>query len=82
MSKRAISAKISMAIYEQLAVAAERSDRSMSWIIELALENYLAIDDAMHEGVLTGLAELKSGNLVAHAEVRAWAAGAPGDANG
>jgi len=79
MSKRAISAKISMEIYEQLALAAERSDRSMSWIVEQALENYLALDEATHGAVVTGLAELAAHNLVPHAEIRAWATGIPGD---
>lgn len=81
MTKRAISAKIPFDIYERLATAAERSDRSMSWIVEQALENYLALDDTSHEAIVTGCTELKAGKLVPHAEVRAWAAAGPGDSH-
>lgn len=75
MTKRAISAKISTEIYERLATAAKRSDRSMSWIIERAIENHLDQAAAGERAILDGIADITAGRTRPHTEVKAWAAG-------
>ena len=73
-ASRPISAKVPDDLYERLSRAAERNDRSMSWITEQALQNYLDEDDARHQHILEGLADVTAGRTVPHAEVKAWAA--------
>lgn len=74
MATRPISAKVPDELYTRLNAAAERNDRSMSWITEQALQNYLDEDEARHQHILEGLADVDAGRTVPHAEVTAWAA--------
>lgn len=69
---RVISAKIPAELYERLCHSAERNDRSMSWIIKQALDNFLA-DEERHRRMLEGLADVEAGRSIPHAEVQAWA---------
>lgn len=70
---RPISAKVSDDLYDRLSLAAERNDRSKSWITEQALQNFLDEDEARHQQILNGLADVEAGRTVPQADVRAWA---------
>lgn len=74
MSTRPISAKLPDELYDRLQAAAERNDRSKSWITEQALQNFLDEDEARHQHILEGLADAEAGRTMPHADVRAWAA--------
>jgi len=74
MSTRPISAKVPDELYDRLQAAAERNDRSKSWITEQALQNFLDEDEARHQQILAGLADADAGRTVPHADVRSWAA--------
>lgn len=64
MSTRPISAKLPEELYERLSAAAERGDRSMSWITAQALQNYLDEDEAIHEMTLAALADVDAGRTM------------------
>lgn len=73
MSTRPISAKVPDELYDRLQAAAERNDRSKSWITEQALQNFLDEDEARHRLILEGLDDAEAGRTVPQADVRAWA---------
>lgn len=64
MNTRPISAKLPEELYERLAAAAERGDRSMSWITAQALQNYLDEDESIHTMTLAALADVDAGRTI------------------
>lgn len=78
MSTRAISAKVPSELYDRLLAAAERNDRSMSWITEQALQNYLDEDEARHRLTFLALADVDADRLLTDDGMDAWMAEAFG----
>ncbi len=59
-------------ISEKIGALAETMERSKSWVIEKALEEYLAAQAWQVAEIKEGIAEADSGRLVAHEAVSAW----------
>jgi|APEBP8051072266_1049373.scaffolds.fasta_scaffold00099_38 Ribbon-helix-helix protein, copG family. len=72
MSTRPISAKVPDDLYDRLHAAAERNDRSKSWITEQALQNYLDEDESRHRMTLAALADVDAGRTMTDEGMDAW----------
>lgn len=71
-TSRPISAKLPADLYDRLHAAAVRNDRSMSWITEQALQNYLDEDEARHRLTFAALADVDADHLLPDDGMDAW----------
>jgi predicted transcriptional regulator len=71
---RMITAKLDDKLVEQLDEAADRIERSKSWIVREALTEWLAEDRRRYELTIDALAEVDAGRLVEQSDVEDWAA--------
>lgn len=69
-SLRIFRAILSKGLHE----AAERIQRSKSWIICQALAEWLAEEQHRHELTLEGLTDIDEGRVPSHEEILAWVA--------
>jgi len=72
MDTRVVSAHVPQNLAERVDEAAERLERSRGWVIKQALSDWLALEEERHRMTLEGLADVKAGRVVEHAQVRAW----------
>lgn len=56
----------------RLAAAAAALDRPKSWVIEQALNDYLATADWHRQAIEDGLRAADAGDVIAHDDVAAW----------
>lgn len=73
-ASRRISAEVPVELYDRLSQAAQRSDRSMSWVVDQALQSYLDEDEARHCATLAALADVDAGRSITDAAMDAWLA--------
>jgi predicted transcriptional regulator len=71
---RMITAKLDDKLVEQLDEAADRIERSKSWIVREALTEWLAEDRRRYDLTIDALAEVDAGRLVEQSDVEDWAA--------
>lgn len=71
---RMITAKLDGKLVEELDEAADRIERSKSWIVREALTEWLAEDRRRYELTIDALAEVDAGRLVEQGDVEDWAA--------
>ncbi len=75
MTNRVVTAHIPETLAKRLDGLAGRLDRPRGWVVKVAIEDYLALDEERHRQTLAALAEVDAGKTVDHADVKAWAAG-------
>jgi predicted transcriptional regulator len=68
---RVVTAKLPTELATRLDDAAERIDRTRSWIIRHAVAEWLAEEQRRHELTLEAMAEVDAGQTLTHAEVLA-----------
>ena len=73
MRKRVVTAHIPDQLARKLDSLAERLERPRGWVVQEAIEGYLALDEERHRQTSAALAEVDGGATIDHAEVRAWA---------
>jgi predicted transcriptional regulator len=71
---RMITAKLDDRLVEELDEAAERIERSKSWIVREALTEWLAEDRRRYQLTIEALAEVDADRLIDQGEVEEWAA--------
>jgi predicted transcriptional regulator len=71
---RMITAKLDDRLVEELDEAAERIERSKSWIVREALTEWLAEDRRRYQLTIEALAEVDADRLIDQSEVEEWAA--------
>lgn len=69
---RVVTAQIPDQLARKLDGLAERLERPRGWLVEEAIEGYLALDEERHRQTLAALAEVDRGATADDAEVRAW----------
>lgn len=74
MSKRVVTAHLPVQLAEKLDGLAQRLDRPRGWLVKEALEAYVDLAEERHRQTLAALDEVDGGKVLAHAEVRDWAA--------
>lgn len=67
-----VSIRLDTALDERVTRIAASLDRSRSWVIGQAVQDYLAIQDWHLQAIEEGLREADAGLLVPHEEVEAW----------
>ena len=67
-----VSLRIRPDLSERIGTLAATLERSKSWVIEKALEDYLAVQAWQIAEVKEGIAEADAGRLVPHEKVAAW----------
>lgn len=67
-----ISVRLRPALNERVAALAAALDRPKSWIIEQALEDYLAVQAWQLAAIDEGIRAADAGQLIAHEDVAAW----------
>jgi predicted transcriptional regulator len=70
---RVITAKLEDDLVTRLDAAAERIERSKSWIVRAALEQWLAEEQLRHQLTIEALAEVEGTQLIEQDEMDAWA---------
>lgn len=73
MSKSShVSLRIRPDLSERIGTLAATLERPKSWVIEKALEDYLAVQAWQIAEIKEGIAEADAGRLVPHEKVAAW----------
>lgn len=67
-----VSVRIRPELSDKIEILAGVLDRPKSWVIEKALEEYIAIQDWQIQTIKEGLAEANAGKLVSHEAVKQW----------
>lgn len=67
-----VSVRIRPELSDKIEILAGVLDRPKSWVIEKALEEYIAIQDWQIQTIKDGLAEANAGKLVSHEAVKQW----------
>ena len=67
-----LSFRVSPEKAEKLAQLAAATDRPQSWLLEQALNEFLAIQASQIVQIETGLADADAGRMVPHEQVREW----------
>ena len=70
---RVITAHVPAPLAAKLDLLADRLDRSRGWIVKQALSAWVEQEEQRHRQTLDALADITSGQVLAHAEVKAWA---------
>lgn len=70
---RVITAKLEDDLVTRLDAAAGRIERSKSWIVRAALEQWLAEEQLRHQLTMEALAEVEGKQLIGQDEMDAWA---------
>ena len=73
MGDRVITAHIPRELALEVDGLAEEMDRTRGWIVQEALEQYVALETSRHQLTLDALAEVKQGRCVDHEDVERWA---------
>jgi len=71
MRSRVVTAHIPDQLARKLDSLAERLERPRGWVVRVAIEGYLALDEERHQETLAALAEVDAGETIEHA----WAGG-------
>ena len=67
-----LSFRVSPEKAEKLAQLAATTDRPQSWLLEQALNEFLALQASQIVQIETGLADADTGRTVPHEQVREW----------
>lgn len=70
---RVLTAHVPAPLAAKVDHLAQRLDRSRGWVVEQALVAWVEQEEERHRLTLEGLADVKAGKVVDHAEVKAWA---------
>lgn len=70
---RVITAHVPAPLAAKLDLLAHRLDRSRGWIVKQALSAWVEQEEERHSHTLDALADIRSGQVLAHADVKAWA---------
>lgn len=70
---RVVTAKLPDDLVSRLDAAADRIERSKSWIVRQAVAEWLAEEQRRHELTLIGLKDLEEGRVVSQDDMEAWA---------
>ena len=70
---RVITAHVPAPLAAKLDLLADRLDRSRGWIVKQALSAWVEQEEERHRHTLDALADIRSGQVLAHADVKAWA---------
>ena len=70
---RVITAHVPAPLAAKLDVLADRLDRSRGWIVKQALSAWVEQEEERHSHTLDALADIASGQVLAHTDVKAWA---------
>lgn len=71
---RTITAHVPRELAEQMDALAEQLERPRGWIIKRALALFIERETEKDRLTRAGLAAIDAGRVVAHADVKAWAA--------
>ena len=69
---RVVTAKLPDELVEEMDEDTERIDRSKSWIVRLAVSEWLAEEQRRHELTLEALKDVDEGRTIPHEDVLAW----------
>jgi predicted transcriptional regulator len=67
-----VSVRLQPELNNQVAALASAMDRPKSWVIEQAIENYVALQAWQLAAIDEGLRAADEGRVVGHEEVEAW----------
>ncbi len=67
-----VSVRIRPELSDKIEILAGALDRPKSWVIEKALEEYIAVQEWQIQTIKDGLAEADAGKLVSHGDVKQW----------
>ena len=70
---RVLTAHVPAPLAAKVGRLAERLDRSRGWVMKQALAAWVEQEEERHLLTLEGLADVRAGQVVDHAEVKAWA---------
>jgi len=70
---RVVTTKLADELVSRLDAVSERIERSKSWIIRMALEQWLAEEQLRHQLTLDALADVDQQRLVDQDEMDSWA---------
>jgi predicted transcriptional regulator len=68
-----MTAHVDDALAERVDELAKRLDRPRGWVISKALEQFIELEDTRDRLTRDGMASLRAGLGIPHADVRAWA---------
>lgn len=71
MADRVVTANLPGELVERMDAAAERLDRSKSWIVKQAVSEWLAEEDRRHDLTVEALKSVDAGRTYSQAEVEA-----------
>ncbi len=69
---RPVSVRLSASLNERLGALATALDRPKSWVIEQAIEDYLALQAWQIAALAEGIRDADAGRVVPQEEVEAW----------
>ena len=73
MTKTApVSVRLDPALNERVAAIAEATDRPKSWVIEQAVQDFVAMQEWQLAAIDEGIAAADAGHVAPHEEVVAW----------
>lgn len=70
---KVLTAHVPAALASKVDSMAERLDRSRGWIVRQALSAWVAQEEERDRLTREALLDVDAGDLIAHADVRAWA---------
>ncbi|SAL62602.1 Ribbon-helix-helix protein, copG family [Caballeronia udeis] len=70
---RTMTAHVDDVLAERVDELAKRLDRPRGWLISKALEQFVELEDTRDRLTRDGMASLRAGAGIPHAEVKAWA---------
>ena len=70
---RVLTAHVPAPLAAKVDSLAERLDRSRGWVVKQALVAWVEQEEERHRLTLEGLADVKAGRGIDHADVKAWA---------
>ena len=76
-----VSVRLDPALHARVAAIAASLDRPKSWVIEHAVEDFVALQEWQLAAIEAGIKAADAGQLVAHEDVLAWVQswGKPGE---
>jgi predicted transcriptional regulator len=73
MDTRVFTAHVPIALAEKVDELAAAIDRPKGWVVKQALAEWVEREEERHRLTLEALADVESGRVVDHDEVKAWA---------
>ena len=73
MNTKVLTAHVPLPLAEKLDLIASRMDRSRGWIIKQALSDWIDQEEVRRRMTLEGMADVKTGQVIDHQAVQAWA---------